>query len=411
MLVQCQCGQKLQVKESALGKKVRCPRCEEVFTARVRDDAEDGVIAEETHKQNRRDRAAAQPARKAKTKTARPDDDDVDDVDDDMDADDRRRRRPGRDRQQAAPKKAGVRMARNIVAAAVLLVLVGVAVFVYWKKFSPSGTVTLELTMADVDIFVDGQKIDYVPPIKVGGASQPIDLSPGSHEIKVSKDGFLPFKKEVNVLSGKTEVIRVDLRKTSAPQVTDAQLIQEYAGTWVVEYSNKVPRVYTVTADGQVVWEQAQAKYSLSVQGGEIIMDAGPALERWQWFGDKLQIHHFNPRERYPREPPSEIASGERKTENELLEDARVLKRFEGKWKIAYTNNTKGEFTADATGRLKDGRKLVRIKGHVLLDYLSNRMDRLTLDGKQLKVEHYSPVYKYIVDPGNPQARGTAVRD
>jgi len=384
-----------------MGKKVRCPKCETIFVAEA-IEAEKGIGVDPKSNRARPDDSRGDRNRKKAVAVA----DDFDENDDDETTPP-----SGKQRRFGAPKKTRISLTRTILGAVVLSVLVGVVVFLVFKRSAKLGSVKLEVTMAAVDIFIDGKKIDFDVPTKLAGLSLTIDLEPGTHEIKVTRDRFHPFAKKITVNSEKTETISVDLKRMIPPLAeANAEMLREFEGTWVVNYANRFLRVYTVTGDGKIIWEQTQKKYSLSMKDGDAIMEAGPFLERWCVLDGALRIDHFNPRDRFPRQP-SLNGIGERKFPQELAEDARVLRSFQGKWKITYTNDTIGQLQLDAEGRLQDGRRLVRIKGHVLFDQLSDRIERLTLDGNQLKVEHYFPSAKYLFDPGNPQVRGTGVRE
>lgn len=236
MLVQCRCGQKLKVKDSVIGKKIRCPKCQGIFTAQTaEDDDEDSIVPDTSRNRSRPGRAESEPIRKKKA--ARQVDDDFDDDDDDYGDDDDDSTRPSaKKRKRSAQGKKGVSLARNIVAGVVLAVLVVVAVVLYMRKLSPPGTLKLEVMMADVDVFVDGKKQVFSVENKLAGVGLTIDLQPGTHEIKVSKDGYHPFTKEITVTSRKTEVIRVDLKRIMPPrtELPGGQRLKDFAGTWLV---------------------------------------------------------------------------------------------------------------------------------------------------------------------------------
>jgi hypothetical protein len=383
MLVRCRCGKRLQVKESSIGKKIRCPACAEVFRAEAgAGDAPDEIEGNEGESSRAR-------ARKLK---------------------------PG------ASGKTRVSVTRNVVGGAVLGVLLVAAVLLFLKKFSAPGSLQLEITLSTVEVFIDGHKTDFPPQPKMSGLSLTLDLAPGTHTVKVTKDRYHPFTKEIALKSGETEVLKVDLKRIV--EEASGPAVKDFEGTWVVTYSNKTLRVYTVTADGKVMWEQVQKPYVLSDWGDDFFVDMKPGRELWKLTGGKLHVTHLRSsgppglpglpvagKQGAAKEGAADTAVGERKTAQELAEDAKVLSALEGKWKITYSDKTQGGFTADASGRLTDGRKLVRIKGHVLLEHLNGRMDRLMLEGNQLKLEHYNPSSKYLDDPDHPQMSGTAVRE
>jgi hypothetical protein len=389
MLVQCPCGKILGVKGELIGKKVRCPACKNIFVAeaRPRTDSDD-----------------RRPLREKRTRAA------------DADEDDNEPAPPSGEKPASrSPAKGRVSWLRTVVSAVLLGVLLVAAVFLVLKRFSTAGSLRLEVSMASVDIFIDGKKIDSGVPTKLAGLGLVVDLEPGTHEIKITKDRYHPFIKEISISSGKTETLSVDLKRIirSVPQL-DLATLKQLEGTWVVTYSNQVPRVYTVTAKGEITWQQTGSKHALLVEEEDMLLEIPPALERWRLASGKLQIQHFDPPERYPS-GPFETAVGVKKTPEVLAEDARILGAFAGRWTITYTNKTHSYLTVDSQGRVEpdgrgaDVRRLVRIKGDVLLHQSSARVDRLTLDGKQLNVEAYFPSRKYPEDPANPQLRGTGV--
>ena len=396
MLVQCPCGKKLKVKDGSAGKKIRCPACQEVFLVQEEESPkEEDLAIQPAPKKGRPGSKNSEPPPKKKAKAARA----VEEEEEDEDQEE-----PRSKRKKATPEKQGVSLARIIVSAVVLVVLLGVLGVVLWRKMSPTGIVSLDLMAApnSAEVLINGKKIAASK-----GKNLEIDLQPGTHEIKVAADGFSPFIRQVVVKAKETTLIEVHLKKSID---LPASRLSPFVGTWVLTYSNKVLRVYTVMDDGKVIWEQRQRTFSLSLRGEDVILEDGPVVERLLREGDKLRIDHFNPGTRYPDKGPTETAEGVKKSATELLSDAQALRALQGTWKISYNNQTQGQFTVDAEGRLKDGGRLVVIKGRVLLFKKSGKLERLTLEGNQLQVEHYDPNTRYVEDPAKPQVLGTGVR-
>jgi hypothetical protein len=204
MLVHCRCGKRLHVKDTLVGKKIRCPGCAKVFIAEdAGDDVEEGIIPEKSRNRS------PEPVHKKKARRAEDEDDFTDDDDGDEDESTHSSAKKSR---RGAEIKRRVSLTRNIAGGALLCVLLVVAVVLYWKKFSAPGTVTLESTFSAVAVFIDGKQID-VPVDKLPGLRLTVDLQPGTHTVRVTKDGYEPFTKEISVKSGETTVVRVHLNK------------------------------------------------------------------------------------------------------------------------------------------------------------------------------------------------------
>jgi Protein kinase domain len=200
-------------------------------------------------------------------------------------------------------------------------------------------------------------------------------------------------------------------RRTGHGNNADLEHFRPFEGTWVVAYSNKVLRNYVVNREGNVLLDPPQERFRLSMRGNDVVMEGDIAMERWRLEGEKLRIDHYNPKDLYPDQPPPVTGLAERKTAAVLGEDAKAFQTLAGKWKISYANQTTHEWQSDANGKLADGRKLFRFKGQVLLDFSAGKLERLTLEGDKLKVEHYDPSTKFLEDPANPQVLGTGVRE
>jgi hypothetical protein len=199
------------VKDVLVGKKIRCPGCAKVFIAAdAGAETEEGMVPDKSRKGSRPGPDETEPLPKRKAK--RPEDDEGDLTDDDDGDDDEPRRSSAKKSRGGADKKKPVSLTRNIAGGALLCVLLVVAVVLYGKKLSAPGSVTLESTSSAIEVFIDDKRID-VPLQKLAGTSLTVDLQPGTHIIRVTKDGYEPFTKEVSVKSGETTVVRVYLKK------------------------------------------------------------------------------------------------------------------------------------------------------------------------------------------------------
>jgi hypothetical protein len=71
----------------------------------------------------------------------------------------------------------------------------------------PVGRVRIELKGGWGNVFVDGQQHGVVPPVLV------LKLAPGSHEIELRNPGLTTVKRQVEVVAGKTVVLRHSFSK------------------------------------------------------------------------------------------------------------------------------------------------------------------------------------------------------
>jgi predicted Ser/Thr protein kinase len=73
----------------------------------------------------------------------------------------------------------------------------------------PIGTLLLLINQPGAEVFVDGRKID----VRVPGGREPVtvEATPGGHELRVTKDGFRAFTRQVTVQPGKPEQVNVPL--------------------------------------------------------------------------------------------------------------------------------------------------------------------------------------------------------
>jgi hypothetical protein len=201
MLVRCRCGKRLHVKDALVGKKIRCPGCEQVFIAEdAGDEVEEGTVAEKSRNRS------PEPPRKKKAKRDEDDEDDLPDDDDEESAPSSAKK------SRRGAKKKTVSLTRNIAGGVVLCVLLVLAVVLYLKKLAAPGSVTLEGTSSAVDVFIDDKQID-VPVAKLPGLRLTVDLQPGTHTVRVTRAGYEPFTKEVSVKSGETTLVRVFLKE------------------------------------------------------------------------------------------------------------------------------------------------------------------------------------------------------
>ena len=69
----------------------------------------------------------------------------------------------------------------------------------------------LEIDQAYAEVYVDGKLVVFVTP----EANKPfrVDMTDGRHELKVTKDRFRPFVRQVTVTAGVVDTIKVHLER------------------------------------------------------------------------------------------------------------------------------------------------------------------------------------------------------
>jgi hypothetical protein len=234
MLVVCPCGKKLNVADTLVGKKVRCPVCKEAFLVQTAEGPEkaSSIVPKEQAKPRSADavQSKQRPPVAASPKKARLADDDEADLLEEYVEDEPRsssKKRQGKARpadddddlleeymedqprssskkpQGKAAKKSGTGLVRTIIGSVVLAgLLIGLAV-VLWMKLQAPGTVTFDVRPPNYSVWVDGKEIAQSKssdPSEI--RSVILTLSPGDHEIKFIKEGFNPYQKQVTITSG-----------------------------------------------------------------------------------------------------------------------------------------------------------------------------------------------------------------
>ena len=122
MLIECSCGKRLQVKDEFAGKKIRCPACKEIVVAEpvAEEPIEEGIVPE----------PRAEAAHRRSGKRSRRDEDT--DLDAAAEDDDEVAEAPKR------PRKV-VPAWRMFVGSALMVVLLGVMGFLFWRPFRAAG--------------------------------------------------------------------------------------------------------------------------------------------------------------------------------------------------------------------------------------------------------------------------------
>jgi len=208
MFIVCPCGKKLKVADKLAGKKVRCPGCEEVFIAEEDDGEEKESVVPPKNRVKRPSDEEMSPKQKPlasnKKRNAKPATEDEDDFDDD----DEEQPRSSRNKRKPVPvENSSFNLWRNIISSVVLGgLLIGLAVIV-WRALNPPGTLSMEINVLDPEVFVDGKKIELTKEDRLGMVS--LLLPAGNHEIKVTKDGYPPFLKQITIKGRELEHVDV----------------------------------------------------------------------------------------------------------------------------------------------------------------------------------------------------------
>lgn len=165
------CSAKVTAPDAAAGKKVRCPKCQAAVPvpsaapevddfevvdeapakpkkkpAVVEDDRDDddrprkkkpAVVedAEDEDRPRKKKRVVVEDADEDEDRPRKKRRDDQDEDDEEDDDRPRKKKRRSRDDDDEDEEKAGVSMTRNIIMGTVLLILVGVAVFIFYGKY------------------------------------------------------------------------------------------------------------------------------------------------------------------------------------------------------------------------------------------------------------------------------------
>jgi PEGA domain len=210
MLVVCQCGKKLNVPDKFAGKKVRCPICKEITLAEEveAEDKDDNITEKKgskrpTEQDSRPKRDLVMPTRKTGARgKSRREDDDLED--------DELPGSSGKNHKGSSKAKPGVPVWRKVASGVVLgILLIVFGVVIYLRLTANVGTVELTIRSFDYSVFIDGKK--WESNQKLEDAVLAIDLPPGNHEIKVTKEGCQTFTRQVLVKVGAKEELTIDL--------------------------------------------------------------------------------------------------------------------------------------------------------------------------------------------------------
>jgi len=120
------------------------------------------------------------------------------------------------------------------------------------------GTLEIETSVSDASVAVDGEAR--------GGAPLRLELRPGAHTLRVAKEGFEAWEREVHVVPGRTARVKVRLEPQAAVLRVDADvpganvfLDRKFLGTTPVETRDFAPGPHrlNVSADGYDMYAEA----------------------------------------------------------------------------------------------------------------------------------------------------------
>jgi len=84
---------------------------------------------------------------------------------------------------------------------------------VYITPSSPMyGSISLEISPSDADVFVDGQYVGQVRDFD--GIGAPLTLTPGRHRVELTAAGYEPLSFDVNVVPGQVVPYRGDMQRS-----------------------------------------------------------------------------------------------------------------------------------------------------------------------------------------------------
>jgi hypothetical protein len=141
-----------------------------------------------------------------------------------------------------------------------------------------TGTLQVEASVPAATVALDGETL--------GPAPQERELEPGPHRVRVTKEGFLPWEREVHVVPGRSAHVTARLEPQAARLRVDADvpganvfLDRKFLGTTPVETSGFSPGTHrlNVSADGYEMYaetlELGSGPHELTVRFKEVRLD------------------------------------------------------------------------------------------------------------------------------------------
>lgn len=121
-------------------------------------------------------------------------------------------------------------VALGLLSAAALIPLAAVV----FQVRTPDGTIVLEQVPDGAEVFVDGRRID----VRLPGDKETVrvEAPPGKRELKITKGGFQAFTKQITLLAGKTETIKVSLKP---PNEAGAKPPEADVKGWITLFNGK----------------------------------------------------------------------------------------------------------------------------------------------------------------------------
>jgi hypothetical protein len=114
-----------------------------------------------------------------------------------------------------------------------------------------TGSLTVSVDIPGATVYLNGERLGEAPQ-QAGG------LEPGSYRIRVEKEGFNPFEKEVRITAGEGSQVRATLEAIMALLRIDSDvpgasvfLDREYLGTTPVEIAQIEPGNHELTASAE----------------------------------------------------------------------------------------------------------------------------------------------------------------
>lgn len=170
------------------------------------------------------------------------------------------------------------------------------------------------------------------------------------------------------------------------------------AGIWKVKYSNTSEREYHFLGKDQV--ELSGTRGKLRIQNQDVLLEFGDGkLERLNFDGQRIFVEHFPVATEYPNSIAGILGIGVYQGDlPEVEPDPDRVAKLKGIWRVAYTSSAVRHYQFDDAGKVHvsgmKGKAYIQNKD-LLFDVNDGKLERATLFGNRLFIEHYNPSSTY----------------